>query len=128
MLSVRTCSDACALLTLYAYDELTQHACEICSDDNNRAFCETGAFGDSGLVTEDFPFSASTPCDAYDELRNCIFARFGYTFSKPKWQKRFGGLPWYRRDPAFNPAKLPPVVKANVQKLKELATERRGCE
>ena len=22
----------------------------------------------------------------------------------------------------------PPVVKANVQKLKELATERRGCE
>ena len=106
MLSVRTCSDACALLTLYAYDELTQHTCEICSDDNNRAFCETGAFGDSGLVTEDFPFSASTPCDAYDELRNCIFARFGYTFS----------------------AKLPPVVKANVQKLKELATERRGCE
>jgi hypothetical protein len=51
MLSVRTCSDACALLTLYAYDELTQHACEICSDYNNRAFCETGAFGDGGLVT-----------------------------------------------------------------------------
>lgn len=39
-----------------------------------------------------------------------------------------GKLPWYKPNPAFDPTKLSPVVKANVQKLKELKAKRRGCQ
>ncbi len=81
-LDAQTCGDACALLTLYAYDE----------------------------------------------LRNCVFARFGYVFSNAKWQQRFGKLPWYKPDPSFTQDKLPPVAKANVQKLKDLKAKRHNCE
>ena len=112
----QTCGDACALLTLYAYDDLAANACKICKD-YDKTFC--------GM---DFPFGDVPGCDAYDELRNCVFARFGYVFSKPKWQQQFGKLPWYRPDPAFTEAKLPPVAKANVQKLKDLKAKRQGCQ
>jgi hypothetical protein len=76
----------------------------------------------------DFPFSDVPACDAYDELRNCIYARFGYIFAKPKWQQQFSKLPWYKPDPTFTEAKLPPVAKANVQKLKDLKAKRQGCQ
>ncbi len=35
---------------------------------------------------------------------------------------------WYKPDPGFSEAKLPAVVKANVQKLKELKAKKQGCE
>jgi formylglycine-generating enzyme len=115
-LDAATCGDPCALLTLYAYDDLTANACKICKK-HDPTFCQT-----------DFPWSDVPSCEAYDELRNCIFARFGYVFSKPKWQKQFSALPWYKPDPAFTEAKLPPVAKANVQKLKDLKAKKQGCE
>jgi formylglycine-generating enzyme required for sulfatase activity len=115
-LSAQTCGDPCALLTLYAYDDLAANACKICKK-HDRTFCEM-----------DFPFSDVPSCDAYDELRNCVYARFGYVFSKPKWQQQFGKMPWYKPDPAFTEAKLPPVAKANVQKLKDLKAKRQGCQ
>jgi len=115
-LNSETCGDACALLTLYSYDELATNACKICKKHDNT-FCEM-----------DFPFNDVPACDAYDELRNCIFARFGYVFAKPKWQQQFGKLPWYKPDPSFTEAKLPPVAKANVQKLKDLKAKRQGCQ
>jgi formylglycine-generating enzyme required for sulfatase activity len=115
-LDAATCGDPCALLTLYAYDDLTANACKICKK-HDPTFCQT-----------DFPWSDVPSCEAYDELRNCIFARFGYVFSKPKWQKQFSALPWYKPDPAFTEAKLPPVAKANVQKLKDLKAKKHGCE
>jgi formylglycine-generating enzyme required for sulfatase activity len=110
------CGDACALLTLYAYDDLVANACKICKK-YDKMFC--------GM---DFPFGDVPACDAYDELRNCVFARYGYVFSKPQWQQRFAKLPWYKPDPAFTEAKLPPVVKANIQKLKDLKAKRQGCQ
>jgi len=115
-LNAETCGDACALLTLYSYDELAANACKICKKHDNT-FCEM-----------DFPFNDVPACDAYDELRNCIFAHFGYVFAKPKWQQQFGKLSWYKPDPSFTEAKLPPVAKANVQKLKELKAKRQGCQ
>ena len=110
------CGDACALLTLYAYDDLVANACKLCKR-HDKMFC--------GM---DFPFGDVPTCDAYDELRNCLFARFGYVFGKPQWQQRFAKLPWYKPDPAFTEAKLPPVVKANIQKLKDLKAKRQGCQ
>jgi formylglycine-generating enzyme required for sulfatase activity len=115
-LSAETCGDACALLTLYSYDELTANACKLCKKYDNT-FCEM-----------DFPFNDVPSCDAYDELRNCVFARFGYVFSKPKWQQQFGKLSWYKPDPSFTEAKLPAVAKANVQKLKDLKAKKQGCQ
>ncbi|MBN1492242.1 MAG: ankyrin repeat domain-containing protein [Phycisphaerae bacterium] len=115
-LDAETCGDACALLTLYSFDELASNACKICKKYDDT-FCEI-----------DFPFNDVPSCDAYDELRNCIFARFGYVFSKPKWQKQFGKAAWYKPDPSFTEAKLPAVAKANVQKLKQLKAKRQGCQ
>ena len=112
----QTCGDACALLTLYAYDDLVANACKICKAYDDT-FCEM-----------DFPFSDVPTCDAYDELRNCVYARFGYVFAKPKWRQQFGKLSWYKPDPAFTEAKFTPVAKANVGKLKELKAKRQGCQ
>jgi hypothetical protein len=115
-LDAATCGDPCALLTLYPYDELVKNACRICKK-HDKTFCET-----------DFPFSDVPACEAYDELRNCIYARFGYVFSKPKWQRQFGKLPWYKPDPSFTEAKLPAAAKANVRKLKDLKAKKQGCQ
>jgi sulfatase modifying factor 1 len=115
-LDAQTCGDPCALLTMYSYDELSSNACKICKK-YDKTFCEV-----------DFPFNDVPSCEAYDELRNCIFARYGYVFSKPKWQKQFGKAAWYKPDPSFTEAKLPPVAKANVQKLKDLKAKKQGCE
>ena len=57
-----------------------------------------------------------------------LVARFGYVFSKPKWQEQFGKLPWYKPDPTFTEAKLSPLAKANVQKLKDLKAKHQGCQ
>jgi formylglycine-generating enzyme len=115
-LTAEICGDPCALLTRFAYDDLVANACKICGKVDDT-FC-----------TVDFPWNDVPSCDAYDELRNCVYARFGYVFSKPRWQQQFASRPWYRADPAFSEAKLPSVVRANVQKLKELKAKRQGCE
>jgi formylglycine-generating enzyme required for sulfatase activity len=116
VLDAEMCADACSLLTRYAYDFLIENACSICKK-YDRTYC--------GMS---FPVNDVPSCDAYDELRNCIYARFGYVFAKPKWQQQFGKLPWYKPDPAFTEAKLPPVARANVQKLKDLKAKRQGCQ
>jgi formylglycine-generating enzyme required for sulfatase activity len=115
-LDAQACGDPCALLTLYAYDDLVANACKLCKK-YDTTFCEM-----------DFPFNDVPACDAYDELRNCVYAHFGYVFAKPKWQRQFSKMPWYKPDPAFTEAKLPPVAKANVQRLKDLKTKRQGCQ
>jgi hypothetical protein len=115
-LDAHTCSDPCALLTVAAYDDLVASACKLCKK-HDTTFCEI-----------DFPWSDVPSCDAYDELCNCLYARFGYVFSKPKWQEQFGKQPWYKPDPSFTEDKLPPVAKANVQKLKDLKAKRQNCQ
>jgi formylglycine-generating enzyme required for sulfatase activity len=115
-LGAESCGDPCALLTLYSYDELTKNACKLCKKYDDT-FCEM-----------DFPFNDVPSCDAYDELRNCVYARFGYVFSKPKWQEQFSKASWYKPDPSFSEAKLPAVAKANVQKLKDLKAKKQGCQ
>jgi hypothetical protein len=115
-LSAQSCGDPCALLTRYAFDDLVANACKMCRKLDDT-FCHA-----------DFPWSDVPACEAYDELRNCIYARFGYVFAKPRWRKQFGQLPWYKPDPAFTEAKLPAVAKANIKKLKALKAQRKGCQ
>jgi ankyrin repeat protein len=114
-LDAATCRDPCALLSSYAYADLAAHACRMCAD------------FDATYCAHDFPWADPPSCDAYDELRNCIYARFGYVFAKPKWAEHFGKLPWYKPDPRFTEAKLPTVAKANIKKLKELKAEDERC-
>ncbi len=115
-LGPEACGDACALLTLFAYDDLVANACKRC-ERYDDTFC-----------TVDFPFSDVPSCDAYDELRNCIYARYGYVFTSPRWKERFGKEPWYRPDPGFTEARLPAVARANVERLKELKAKKQGCQ
>jgi hypothetical protein len=59
-------------------------------------------------------------------LRNEIYARHGYVFKSEELAVRFKKESWYRETPAFNPASLTGVEKANVALLKKTETERRG--
>jgi hypothetical protein len=59
-------------------------------------------------------------------LRNEIYARHGYVFKSEELAARFKKESWYHETPAFDPASLTGVEKANVALLKKTETERRG--
>jgi hypothetical protein len=109
------CESVCTLLLHYPFEELERRACEICrpvTDD----FCEV-----------DFPFNHVPECTAWDELRNCIYARHGRPFKAPEWRKVFEKAPWYKADPTYTDDRLSPTAKANVRRLIELKKARHHC-
>jgi hypothetical protein len=110
------CESVCTLLLHYSYDELEEHACEICRP-VTEDFCQV-----------DFPFNDVPECAAWDELRNCIYARHGRPFKAPEWRKAFEGQPWYQVDAKYTDDRLSPVERANVRRLIELKKERHGCQ
>ena len=59
-------------------------------------------------------------------LRNEIYARHGYVFKSEELAVRFKKESWYRETPAFNPASLTGVEKANVALLKKTEMDRRN--
>ena len=61
-----------------------------------RALCcsEGGLSADADQCEMDWPFSDVPKCDAYDALRNEIFARYGRAFQSKKWQTWFGSTDW----------------------------------
>ena len=75
----------------------------------------------------DWPSSDVPSCDMYDEMRNEIFARYGRAFKTPKWQKYFGKTSWYKVNKEFSYDWLTPVAKANIDALKNMKKEKRGC-
>jgi hypothetical protein len=82
-----------------------------------------GALGaDDDRCQLDWPSSDVPECGYYDEVRNGLFARYGYVFKEAKWQKHFAATDWYAPRADFDTAWLPKVVQANVATLKPL-----GC-
>ena len=115
------CNDDVLLLTKYSWQALTANGSA------NGAFhkncCVKGALGDDdGRCQLDWPSSDAPECGYYDELRNGLFARYGYVFKDARWQALFGTRAWYRPRADFDAAWLPKLVQANVAALKPL-----GC-
>ena len=110
------CNDDVLLLLKYSWDDLRF----------NNAFtkncCAKGALGkDDDRCQLDWPSSDMPECGFFDELRNGIFARYGYQFKEPKYQQLFGAKPWYRPRTDFDGGWLPKVAQANVTSLKAFA-------
>lgn len=110
------CSDDVLLLTRYGWDDLRFKGAF------KSNCCVAGALGvDDDRCELDWPSSDVPECDFFDELRNGVFARYGYVFKDARWQKHFGALPWYAPRADFDNAWLPAVAQANVLALKAFA-------
>jgi hypothetical protein len=75
----------------------------------------------------DFPFSDVPPCEAWAEMRNEIFARYGYPFQEQRWREEFEREPWYRRREDFDPKWLSKVAADNAATLQKNEKEQIGC-
>lgn len=95
---------------------------------NFRGLC-CGADGlvDNPACELDWPFSDVPPCDAYDFMRNHIYARYGYPFKDPRFVQEFGSQDWYQKREDFNAEWLTPVASKNVETLKKLKADKVGC-
>ncbi|MEZ4315864.1 MAG: YARHG domain-containing protein [Myxococcota bacterium] len=86
-----------------------------------------GLPGDAIDCELDWPFSDVPDCSAWDDMRNGIFARYGYVFTKLEWQERFAKEPWYAPRPDFDASWMNDVAKQNVEALKKRARDKVSC-
>ena len=89
--------------------------------------CQPGGLQDDGRCELDWPSSDVPSCELYDEMRNGIFARYGYPFSSAKWQKRFADVSWYKKRDDFSNDWLTQQATQNVATLKKMKTNRTNC-
>ena len=88
---------------------------------------------EEGLSTEDhqcqtdWPFSDVPGCEAYDEMRNEIFARYGRSFKTQKWQQLFAATDWYQIRSGFSDDWLSDVANENVVYLLNLKKDKVAC-
>lgn len=111
------CTESCLLLVEHPFSEVA-----------DRIYCQRCKAVDPDACELDWPSSDVMACEQWDRMRNCIYAGFGYQFTKDKWTKEFASQPWYRPDPGFKPENLPKVAQDNVARLKKAAAECRSAE
>ena len=109
------CTDQCLLLTRLPFAEVQSKICDLCGK-HDEMVCEL-----------DWPSSDVPPCRIWDDMRNCIFAHYGYAFKTPRLRKYFEKKPWYRKNAAFDPKSMPKVAKDNVQRLLKFKKEKYMC-
>jgi hypothetical protein len=112
------CSNDNLALIRWSFDELQNGFADLCCGDGGL---------DDGRCELDWPFSDVPGCDVYDDMRNGIFARYGYPFKKKEWRQRFEKTSWYKKREDFNPQWVPQVASRNVEKLKQLKKQKTGC-
>lgn len=109
------CGDDCLLLMDHDYDELTKDGfCEACKDEV------------PGACDREWPAPDPVSCDDIDYLRNCMYARLGYTFSNaPEWRQVFEGEDWYEADEGFRWEDVPRQQARNASQLKKIVDSGR---
>lgn len=115
------CSDPTLAMIRWDFDALHSGYASLCCG------VPGGLPAGEGGCELDWPFSDLPSCKAYDELRNGIFAHYGYPFQNFEWKARFEGKPGYVRRDDFDTNWLSPAAGRNVEKLKQLAAARSGC-
>jgi len=80
-----------------------------------------------GICELDWPSSDVPDCSMWDDLRNGIYARYGYTFSSQAWKDRFEKEGWYQPRADFDESWLSDTARANVAVLKKYAADKFMC-
>lgn len=106
--------DTVALLTKYDFAWLEKNYCDLCKAEDERA------------CVLDWPVSDVVSCTYWDELRNGIFAYYGYPFKNPTWRERFKA--WYTENPNYAESMLSAESVRNVALLKKMAETHQRCE
>ncbi len=115
------CADDGLAMIRFPYSTLQGEFAKVC--------CGPGGLpADDGRCELDWPFSDVPECAAYDELRNRIYAHYGYPFKDERWVKAYGSQAWYQRREDFQPSWLSPVAKANIDLLVKYKAEKVGCQ
>lgn len=104
-----------ALLVKYDYAYVQQNYCNLCKHVDEHA------------CVLDWPSSDVPSCAYFDQMRNGIYAYYGYTFQKEEWKKHFGAQPWYTPDPNYDAARMSPEATRNIALLKTMAEKKQGC-
>lgn len=106
----------------------------ICTDDclllleqDSRDLRKGGTCGDCpGDDCSSWPREPLT-CEQVDFLRNCMYARLGYTFDKAEeWREVFDKEPWYVPKDDFRWGDVSPLQVRNANWLKK-KKDRRDC-
>ena len=104
------CASNSLMLTKFSFKELSEGKyCDECKEFDEDA---------CGL---DWPSSDMMRCEEYDVMRNGIYAAYGNTFAKKKWQERFAKEPWYKATGKVDELALPVVAQKNIKYLKDEA-------
>lgn len=103
------CADDCMLLLEHDVQDLQKGGfCETCPSD-----------GCDGWPRE------KLSCDQVDFLRNCMYARLGYTFSKAEeWREVFDKEDWYQPREDFSWDEVSRVQVRNANWLKDRRSKR----
>jgi len=109
------CTDTCLLLLAHDSRALEDGGyCELCGG-TQPAACDEG-FALSKLK-----------CDDMDYVRNCMYARLGYTFSgDDEWRAVFEQEGWYEPRKSFRWSDVDRLQVRNAKRLKA-ASEARRC-
>ena len=112
------CRSSTLMLLKYRFDELEADKCEdVCCTLDSTHWCCDGQW----------PFADQPPCRAWAEMRNGLYARYGYPFEDPEWRAMFEDEPYYRRREDFALSWMTPVARRNVETLKRMEDEKVGC-
>ncbi len=109
------------ILVKWSYDELQTGFRDLCCT-HPEGLGPDGAFCDL-----DWPFSDVPPCAAYDDMRNGIFAFYGYPFTTDTYRDKYANIDWYVKRDDFDIDWLPQVAKDNVATLKRLKEDEVAC-
>ena len=110
------CAQPCLFMTQHSFETVQKKLCEWCPG-NEYDYCEL-----------DWPSSDVPGCDTYEHLKNCVYAAYGYSFKKKRWNKEFKKTGWYTPNPAYDKSSHSKVAQANIKKMRDIATGKEpGC-
>jgi len=103
------CGDPCLLLLVHDSREL-----------EDGGYCELCGEVDPAACTDGFALRDLT-CDRMDWVRNCMYARLGYTFSGDEaWREVFDAEGWYAPREDFRWSDVDRTQVRNAKRLKSL--------
>lgn len=105
--------DPTALLVKYDFEYVQRNYCELCKGQDEYA-CEF-----------DWPSNDVPLCTLWDEMRNGIYAYYGYPFKKQEWREKFKSF--YKEDPTFTEARMSAEAKRNIALLKSWGEQKKNC-
>ncbi len=115
------CEDDALLLLQHPYAKLsTGGFSEVC--------CTANTLGsDDPRCNLDWPVNDVPFCSHFDQLRNKMFAFYGYPFQKAQWADQFGKETWYVKRDDFQASWMPAVATANIAILKGIVEKKEVC-